>query len=136
MNRIMLLTAVAISFLVSGCNESQTVKQLKLEKAQIVSEFNQTKANMQEQIDSQTAKIAELEAKIAEMTNTVEGYNNILFDVIPKNEELKKQIADLTKQYEQLQKSLNSSGENAKKAQEAIEKLKNLQQKAIEQRQE
>ncbi len=130
MKNVIVMTAVALIIAVGGCsNESQTVTQLKLEKAQIVKEFNEIKVQMQAQIDEQTAKIAQLEAKITEQNNTIEGYNNILFDIMPQNEALKKQVAELTGQLN----ALKGTQQDPAAVQEGLEKLKALQQKAVEQ---
>ena len=134
MKKIIAMAAVAVILAVGGCNESQTVTQLKLEKAQIVKEFNETKAQMQTQIDEQAVKITALEAKVAEQKNMVDGYNKILFDLIPKNEAFKKQVEELTAQINAL-KNPTAAAQQADpaKVQEGLEKLKALQQKAIEQ---
>ncbi len=135
MKNVIVMTAVAVILAVGGCgngsgNDSQMVTQLKLEKAQIVKEFNETKAQMQTQIDEQGVKIAALEAKVAEQKNTIDGYNKIMFDVIPKNQALKKQVDELTSQINALK---NAASTDPAKVQEGLDKLKSLQQKAVEQ---
>ena len=97
-----LATMILATFVLSGCNEEQTVKQLRLERTQIVNEFNVTKATLQAKIDAQAEQITALEAKVAEQTGTIEGYNNILFDIIPQNEELKKELEELKKENQAL----------------------------------
>ncbi len=135
MKNVIVMTAVAMILAVGGCgkgngNDSQMVTQLKLEKAQIVKEFNETKAQMQAQIDEQGLKIAALEAEAVEQKNIIDGYNNILFDIVPKNEILQKQVDELTVQINALK---NAASTDPAKVQEGLDKLKALQQKAIEQ---
>jgi uncharacterized coiled-coil protein SlyX len=133
MNKMIVIMAMAVIFAAGGCNESQTVKQLKLEKAQIVKEFNETKAQMQSQIDANMAKIASLEAEVDKQKKTVEGYNKILFDLVNKNKNFEKQVDELTKENQLLKGSAGDAKLDPAAVQEKLDKLKSLQQKAIEQ---
>ena len=129
-----LATMILATFVLSGCNEEQTVKQLRLERTQIVNEFNVTKATLQAKIDAQAEQITALEAKVAEQTGTIEGYNNILFDIIPQNEELKKELEELKKENQAL-KSKQASQADPEEVKKKLEALEALRQKAVEQRQ-
>lgn len=127
MKKLMATAIVAAALVVGGCNESQTVTQLKLEKAQIVSEFEETKTQMQATIDEQAQTITTLEAKVQEQKNTIEGYNNILFEIMPENEKLKKEI-------ESLKANTAKKETDPAVTQQKLEELKALQQKAIDQK--
>jgi uncharacterized coiled-coil protein SlyX len=118
---------IGAALVLGGCNESQTVKQLKLEKAQIVQEFNDTKAQMQTTIDEQAEKINALEAKISNQENVINGYQKFVFEIIPENEKLKKENEQLK---QNLQNTASESKITGEEAQEKLEQLKALQEKA------
>ena len=128
MKKLLAVSVVALSMVIGGCNESQTVTQLKLEKAQIVKEFGETKAKMQQQIDQQTEKITTLEAKVKEQQNTIDGYNKLLFELIPENEKMKKENEELKKKLSQ--DSQTTPAVTGEEAQKKLEQLKALQEKA------
>jgi len=129
-----LATLILATIFLSGCNEEQTVKQLRLERTQIVNEFNETKTALQAKIDAQAEQIASLEAKIAEQTGTIEGYNNILFDIIPQNEKLKEELEALKKENQTL-KTKQAAQADPEEVKKKLEALEALRQKSVEQKQ-
>jgi regulator of replication initiation timing len=128
MKKILVVSLIAGVLLVGGCNESRSETQLKLEKAQIVKEFKETQASLQSKIDEQAQEIDALEARIKQQESTIEGYNTILFELVPENEKLKKEN-------EELKKRLTAPAQktSGKQAQEKVDQLRALQEKAKEQ---
>jgi regulator of replication initiation timing len=128
MKKILVVSLIAGVLLVGGCNESRSETQLKLEKAQIVKEFKETQASLQSKIDEQAQEIDALETRIKQQESTIEGYNTILFELVPENEKLKKEN-------EELKKRLTAPAQktSGKQAQEKVDQLRALQEKAKEQ---
>lgn len=138
---------LAIITLTTGCQETQTAKpqvkesqairQLKLEKAQITEELSKKIAELEEKVADQAQIISNQEETIAQKAQSEEGYGKILIDTVSELEKCKAEKAELEKQIAQLKKQLAPKQQPSKEeTMKKLEAIKKLQQKAADQMKE
>ncbi|AQQ08857.1 hypothetical protein L21SP3_00649 [Sedimentisphaera cyanobacteriorum] len=146
--------------LAAGCSESQKISQLRLQNAElskkIKSQQKQYESKIEklkekyeseiekmspeykeDQLKAKDEQIARLKETINQNKKTIDGYAKMLIQTVGKVKELEKQLAE---DNSDAQPSGDNSAANKQNAtdgentQEKLEKMKQLRQKAIEQK--
>lgn len=148
MKKILLLTILA--FVAAGCNENQKVSQLRLEKNKLAQELKAQTVECAESIEllndehkqaTESLK-SEYEAKIAEMDEllahlqqqaeidkiSLDSYAKMLIKMMPEQERLAAENAELKAEIEKLQSPPLSAEETKAK----LDQVARLRQKAID----
>ncbi|ARN55939.1 hypothetical protein [Sedimentisphaera salicampi] len=155
-----LIVLVLFAILAAGCSESQKISQLRLQNAELSKKIKSQQKEYEtrieklkekyksklekmspeykeEQLKAKDQQIARLKETINQNKKTIDGYAKMLIQTVGKVKELEKQLSEHKGQSQPSEDNTgneNNGPASDEETQQKLEKMKQLRQKAIEQK--